>query len=213
MRVLLIGNSHTYFNDMPHIFEEICRCNGIGASVAMLAHGGQGLGFHVKEPEALFNIRYGGYDAVVLQHTAHPMGDQKEMEQAALGLSRWIYEARSLPVLYMTWTKRQDGAQAQPDMSLVYRRLGEKIGCPVAPVGEVWWRYHHLFEGDQLYDQDGEHASVLGSLLAAYTIAGTVVNALGLLPGPLVLPEQLTAALGCPKAERIYQAAGRRTGK
>lgn len=206
MKILFIGNSHTYFNDMPHIFEEICRCNGIRTQTTMLAHGGRGLDFHVKEPEVLFNIRYGNYHAVVLQHSAHPMGDLKKMEQAALELSRRIDAAHSLPILYMTWTKQQDGAQAQPEMSRVYRKLGERIGCPVAPVGEVWWRYHQLFRSDQLYAPDGEHASALGSLLAAYTIAGTVTKALSLLSGPLALPEQLTAGLGCLNGERICQA-------
>lgn len=81
MRVLFIGNSHTYFNDMPQIFAEICRRNGIGTDVTMITHGGMGWDFHEKEPEVRFNIRYGGYDAVVLQHTAHPMGDLSVMEK------------------------------------------------------------------------------------------------------------------------------------
>ena len=29
MRVLFIGNSHTYYNDMPHLFAQICREKGI----------------------------------------------------------------------------------------------------------------------------------------------------------------------------------------
>ena len=74
MRILFIGNSHTYYNDMPEIFARICRRNGIDTEITMITHGGKGWDFHVKEPEVQFNIRYGGYDAVVLQHTAHPMG-------------------------------------------------------------------------------------------------------------------------------------------
>lgn len=36
MRTLFIGNSHTFFNDMPNIFKEICKENGIDMQVAML---------------------------------------------------------------------------------------------------------------------------------------------------------------------------------
>lgn len=146
MRVLLIGNSHTYFNDMPWMLAQLCRSNRIETDVTMLAHGGKGLDFHVKEPEVRFNICYGGYDAVVLQHTAHPMGELKAMENAAVQLSDWITAAGSLPVLYMTWTARRDGFAAQPAMSRVYRELGRKLHCPVAPVGEVWWRYGRMAE-------------------------------------------------------------------
>lgn len=190
MRVLFVGNSHTYFNDMPCLFAEICRYNRVETDVVMLAHGGKGLDFHRKEPEVRFNIRYGGYDAIILQHTAHPMGDLEEMRQAAGQLAEWAVSAGSLPVFYMTWTAKRDGASRQSPMSRAYRRLGEENSCPVAPVGEVWWRFHQLAEKEELYAPDGEHASPLGSLLAAHTIATTVTGALGLSAG-LDLPAGL----------------------
>ena len=43
MKVLFIGNSHTYFNDMPYIFKLICQENNIDVDVTMLAHGYKGL--------------------------------------------------------------------------------------------------------------------------------------------------------------------------
>ncbi len=45
MRVLFIGNSHTYYNDMPHLFAQICQEKGIDTEVTMLAHGGKGWDF------------------------------------------------------------------------------------------------------------------------------------------------------------------------
>ena len=117
MKVLFIGNSHTYFNDMPHLFADICRENGAEAEVTMLAHGGRGWDFHLAEPEVRFNIRYGGYDAVVLQHTAHPMGDLDVMARCGRTLSQWVREAGARPILYMTWTTKADGEAAQEGMS------------------------------------------------------------------------------------------------
>ena len=90
MRILFIGNSHTFFHDMPHTFAEICRRNGVQTEVTMLAHGGMGWDYHVKQPEVRFNIRFGQYDAVVLQHTAHPMGDLTVMAQAGKELIDWV---------------------------------------------------------------------------------------------------------------------------
>ena len=49
--VLFVGNSYTYFNDMPHMFAEICRSSGADVEVTMLTHGGKGWDFHVDEPE------------------------------------------------------------------------------------------------------------------------------------------------------------------
>ncbi len=176
MRVLFIGNSHTFFHDMPHTFAEICRRNGVQTEVTMLAHGGMGWDYHVKQPEVRFNIRFGQYDAVVLQHTAHPMGDLTVMAQAGKELIDWVWQAGARPVLYMTWTAKRDGAQAQPEMSAPYRALAQQTGSALAPVGEIWWRFAKLAPQEELYASDGEHASQLGSLLAAYVIAAAVLQ-------------------------------------
>ena len=176
MRVLFIGNSHTYFNDMPQIFAEICRRNGIGTDVTMITHGGMGWDFHEKEPEVRFNIRYGGYDAVVLQHTAHPRGDLSVMEKSGDTLIKWVKEVGARPILYMTWAAKRDGEAYQPVMSSAYRKLGRKNLCDVAPVGEAWWRFHALSPETEQYADDGEHASFIGSTIAAYTIAAVTLN-------------------------------------
>ena len=44
MKVLFVGNSHTYFNDMPRLFAEMCgRLTGTEAEVTMLAYPGRSL--------------------------------------------------------------------------------------------------------------------------------------------------------------------------
>ena len=62
MKVLFIGNSHTYYNDMPHLFAEIAAYNGVELEVTMLTKGGMGFDYHVKEQQVRFNILYGKYD-------------------------------------------------------------------------------------------------------------------------------------------------------
>lgn len=74
MRVLFIGNSHTYVNDMPELFAGMAREKGIPCEVTMIAHGGWFLHQHQKEPDVRFNILFGNYDYVVLQEHAHPFG-------------------------------------------------------------------------------------------------------------------------------------------
>ena len=174
MRILFIGNSHTYYHDMPQIFKTICEENEIDVSVTMLAHGGKGFMFHVNEPEARFNILFGGYDYVILQHTAHPMGDLAEMEEGASQLIEWIRQAGAAPVLYMTWQAKRLGYAEQKPMTDAYLRLAQKHGCAVAPVGEVWWNFISQNPEISLFSDDGEHANETGARLAAYTIADTI---------------------------------------
>lgn len=176
MRILFIGNSHTYYNDMPQMVAEICQKNHVEVNITMLAHGGKGWDFHVEEPEVKFNILYGGYDAVVLQHTAHPMGDLSVMSQCGKKLIRLVQEASARPILYMTWTTKKDGASAQASMSNAYLELQKETGCELAPVGERWWKYHEEHPEAELYDEDGKHASKTGSQLAASVIAEVILK-------------------------------------
>ncbi len=176
MKVLFIGNSHTYFNDMPALFKALCSQRGVEAHVTMLTKGGMGLDYHAKQEQTLFNIRYGEYDWVVLQHTAHPMGDLDAMHEAAVFLTGKIREAGSRPVFYQTWAKKGDEA-FQSTMSGVYNQLGEELNVPVAPVGDRWQQFRAGHPDVELFWKDGEHASPEGSALAARVIFETIMKA------------------------------------
>ena len=173
MKVLFIGNSHTYFNDMPALFKALCEEHGISVHVTMLTKGGMGLDYHLKQEQTLFNIRYGAYDYVVLQHTAHPMGDLHVMHEAACALAEIIREAGSTPVFYQTWAKKGDET-FQSTMSGVYNDLGKELNVPVAPVGDRWQEYRLAHPDAELYWKDGEHASPEGSALAARVLFETI---------------------------------------
>ena len=173
MRTLFIGNSHTYYNDMPQIFKEICAENGIEMQVTMLTKGGMGLDYHAENEQTRFNILFGEYDYIILQHVAHPMGEYEVMEKAVDTIMGWVRQTDAKPCFYMTWTE-EDNEVFQPEMSARYRRLSDKYNCPVAPVGEKWWEHIHKFPDIDLYFEDRRHASYAGSRLAANIIFDTL---------------------------------------
>lgn len=174
MRVLFIGNSHTYFNDMPQMFKQICQENSIDITVTMLARGYKGLDYHCKEPQTRFNILYGEYDIVVLQHLQSGF-DKEVLYNSVKELKEWIDASGAKPILYMTWSLKEE-REKQKELTDGYREVGEKFGIAVAPAGEVWWRYFDEYPEEVLYFKDNKHASPLGSMLAAYTIFYTVFN-------------------------------------
>ncbi|WP_232010399.1 hypothetical protein [Fusobacterium varium] len=61
-------------------------------------------------------------------------------------------------------------------MSEAYLNLGLKLNIAVAPVGIVWWNFKKKYSEIELYFNDNEHASEMGSTLAAYTIFNTIFN-------------------------------------
>ena len=106
LSILFIGNSHTYFNDMPLMVKRRADNAGFSCRVTMLAHPGWYLSRHAEEPDVRFNILYGKYDYVVMQEHAHPFGPEEGFLNAAAALSKMTREAGSTPVIYECWAER-----------------------------------------------------------------------------------------------------------
>lgn len=176
MKVLFIGNSHTYYNDMPATFEKICKDNGEEVEVTMLARPDFGWEDHVISADVRFNLVHGHYDVVVLQHKVNPQGDLALMEDAGKRLIELVVLSGARPVLFMPWAAEADGEAGQEIIRSAYRKLQIMTGADLAPVGEVWWQFHAMCPDVELYDNDGEHASKAGSSIAAITIAETVLG-------------------------------------
>ena len=166
LAILFIGNSHTYFNDMPLMVQRRAEDAGYDCRVTMIAHGGWFLAQHVEEPDVRFNILYGHYDYVVLQEHAHPFGPEEKFREAAVRLNELIRQAGSVPILYETWARKAE-PEAQAQMNEAHRRIAEEIGALLAPVGENWWLYQRSWPDLEVYAEDGAHASPAGSDFAA----------------------------------------------
>lgn len=169
MRILFIGNSHTYFNNMPKIVAVLAKAQGIECEVTMLAHGGWFLEQHAAEPDVKFNILYGNYDYVVLQEHSHPFGPEETYFKAVRKLNAWIQEAGSTPVIYLTWAKKEEECE-QERMTDAHRKIADEIGAILAPVGNRWWMYQKIHPDVEMYYEDGAHASIEGSKFAAKVI-------------------------------------------
>ena len=169
LKILFIGNSHTYYHDLPARVARMAGEDGFECDVAMLAHGGWYLYQHVKEPDVRFNIRYGEYDYVVLQEHSHPFDHIPEYREAAATLAGWIREAGSIPVIYGTWARKED-EPAQEYMNRVNRKLAEDLNALYAAVGETWWAYKASRPDIEMYEKDGRHASEQAMEFVAKTI-------------------------------------------
>lgn len=174
LRILFIGNSHTYYNDMPvRVQHRFVEEDQLDCEVTMIAHGGWYLAQHVEEPDVRFNIRYGNYDYVVLQEHSHPFGPEEKFFEVARTLTKWIKEAGSTPVFYMTWAKKDEPGEQQR-ITKAYRKIAEETEALLAPVGEEWWGYMESWPSLEMYKEDGAHASSAGSEFAAKHIWNTI---------------------------------------
>lgn len=173
LRILFIGNSHTYYNELPAFVSELAGEEHYDCEVTMIAHGGWYLAQHVLEPETKFNIRHGHYDYVVLQEYAHPFGPEEKFFDAVRTLDEWILSAKAKTVIYMTWAKK-DQMEAQERMTQAHEKIAWETDSLLAPVGEEWWKYQKANPTVEMFAPDGQHASEYGSWFAAKYIWNTI---------------------------------------
>lgn len=180
MKLLFIGNSHTYYNSLPHTVLQLLEQTGTKAHVTMLTEGGKGLTYHTASPAVSVNIRYGKYDTVIVQDRATGF-DPATFPEGAAALKEMADRAGSAFCLYMPWAGRDNRAAQQP-MTEAYLTFSKAQGCPLAPVGEVFTRLLTTEPADSLYREDGNHATPLGSYVAAVTIFYAVTGRKRVIP-------------------------------
>ena len=178
MRVLFIGNSHTYFHDMPHTFGRMCaQLTGEIPEVTMLAYSTRSLAWHREEYFSLrFALLYGQYDFCVLQQQAHPFPDEEQTRQSVNRILSLCKSGGAKPVLMMTWAEQAD-PEHFPPMQRFYTALAAETGAILAPVGELFDTICRTHPEIELYWHDGEHASVYGDYLIAATLAALLCHA------------------------------------
>lgn len=174
MKLLFIGNSHTYFNDVAGTVLRLLAATGEKSHVTMLARGGKAFSFHTSDPGVSFNLRYGGYDCVIAQDRGSSF-DAEAFEAGATALKKMAEASNARFMLFMPWPLR-DNRAVQHDMTEGYLSFCRRERCRFAPAGEVFNRLLSTLSLDDLYREDGCHATPLGGYAAAVTIFYTVTD-------------------------------------
>ena len=82
--ILFIGNSITYYNNMPQTFEAIANDKGDTTAVTVYAPGGTGFIHHVNDPNVYNKFRQGIWDFVVLQPGSNESPAYSETKEQTL---------------------------------------------------------------------------------------------------------------------------------
>lgn len=182
MRILMLGNSFTYFHDMPAMLSALT-----GAEVVSRTRGGARLGQQL-DPEdelgqgSLRALATEAWDFVVLQEASFvPIGAPEFFQTSVSRLCEMAKTAGATPLLYATWAYQEGSDKlAKTGLSYIdmaaalraaYHEAAEANGAQVADVGDAFTAVRGLVN---LYDPDGYHPSEAGSLLAAATLVRAI---------------------------------------
>jgi hypothetical protein len=210
LRVLFVGNSLTYFPDMPLIVEAIARATGGPPVVTRsMTRGGFSLGDHLDLGlTARLLLILGRWDYVVLQQGPSSLPNSRVILRRDVARFADLMSARSSrPAVYMVWPERAR-IDVFPDVIESYRLAAEDVGAPLLAVGSAWQAAWTLDPTLELYGPDDFHPTPLGSYLAALVIYEglTGSSAIGA-PGTLTLRNGRRINIPAAQAALVQQAA------
>ena len=185
LSILFVGNSYTYYNDMPSTYFTECAIeNGYSPEVVAITAGGYRLSqFADPENEQGKRLReaIGGrhFDFAILQEqSVNPIVNEAEFLSGVEGVKSLVDADRFL--LYATWG-RNEGSEKLEELGLTREEMTERLsaaynkaascfGMSVAEVGRAFLSYSEDKGRDDLYDPDRSHPSRKGSEVAARVI-------------------------------------------
>ncbi len=189
--LLFIGNSYTFFNDMPtETFEKAAKAAGYDVKVTSITSGGYTLErfadsadkHGARVDEAIDGKKY---DFVIFQEqSVRPASDPIKFIDGLCALYNKVEKAADKAFLYATWG-RKAGSKELSDRGWTSRYMtdrlaasytvgGEKIGADVAYVGLAFADVYENCPEIDLYDPDGSHPSAIGSYLIGITLFAKV---------------------------------------
>lgn len=193
MNILFIGNSYTYFHDLPQVFQDLARANGKQVNAFSVTKGGRRLDAYMdpsdeltQKLETLIGERH--YDVCFLQEQSKlPALDRDAFLAGVQHVMQMVRSAADRFVLYATWGRKL----GNPDLELhgwtpesmtqmlidSYDAAGAKFGMTVSHVGKRFWYMTCNHPQIELYAPDKTHTSQLGTDLAALTHYKTLFGA------------------------------------
>jgi hypothetical protein len=175
LRVLFIGNSYTFFHDLPGLVAALARSRDQRIDVAASVIPGATLETQWDQGTALAALRGSRWDVVVLQERSRQLlEDPDAMMRFAGKFADAIGRRGARTVLFLPWAKR-DAPATQADLTRVTYAVARAIGADVAPVGVAWERA--VERGLDPFGDDGNHPDPRGTYLAACVFYATLFDA------------------------------------
>lgn len=188
-KVLFIGNSYVYTNDLPSTLKTLSEECGNLMEYEQSTPGGCTFHDHLSNSTSMSLISNGGWDYVILQEQSQlPSFPDSQVENECLPYAASLCNniRSSAPdaniVFFMTWGRKDGDANNcqyfeplctyEGMDSLLYLRymmMGEQNQAIVSPVGKVWHTLRDNHPEIDLYISDGSHPSAAGTYAAAVT--------------------------------------------
>ena len=175
MTVLFVGNSLTYWNDLPGMVESLLLEDGMAARIGSVVGPNMGLEDHWREGVVFDSLRADGWDVVVMQQGPSATEGRPSLLRWSALFADSIVAWGARPALYMVWpseVRRRDF----PGVIDSYATAADQIDGLLFPVGAAWGQVMAEDPTIPLYGPDRFHPAPPASYLAALIIHQQLVG-------------------------------------
>jgi hypothetical protein len=167
IRVLFIGNSLTYFNNLPATLIDLALTTGDTIRAGVVAYPDFALVDHLNQGAAARAIASTSWNFVILQQGPSSLQANRDSLIAMARLFDGpIRQSGARPALFSVWPQTVNAATF-PRAIESYQLAATAVAGVYLPVGAAWQAALAEDPTTQLYDRDGLHPSELGTYLAA----------------------------------------------
>jgi len=175
---LFIGNSFTYANNLPAVFEAMAGHARKKIRTEMIAEGGASFGSHWNNSDTRQAAEKKKWNFVILQDQSQtPVFIPEDTMKYGANFCKAVKENGGVPVLFVTWGYLEDGSfdtEMQDGLTATYSRLAAQENALLVPVGEVWRAWYKTYPKTVLHSSDGRHPNEYGTYLAACVFYATL---------------------------------------
>lgn len=183
MKILFVGNSYTYFNDMPQLLQSLAEENQKDVQAYAVTRGGRKLHQYADPSDPITQQ----LDAVLAEHrfsacflqeqSILPIRDYDSFLEGLTCVLKKLGDNGPRRILYATWGRKpgsktlEDNGWTNSGMTQglreAYSRAAEQLDAEVSNVGLCFYRVLSGHPEIELYNPDLSHPSYAGSCLAA----------------------------------------------
>tara|TARA_R110002073_G_scaffold72537_1_gene177638 strand:+ start:669278 stop:669886 length:609 start_codon:yes stop_codon:yes gene_type:complete len=174
-KLLFIGNSLTYTNDLPKLVEVNAKEKGIIIETTVVAYPNVGLEDHWYGGSAQLLIKEGNYDYVIIQQgpSSQEYGS-KSLLEFGKKFKKLCDKYHARLAYFMVWPSKKN-YYTYDDVIKNYTEAATKNNAILCPVGEVWKAHFEKTNDFSYYGKDGFHPSLQGSQAAAEIIVKSLL--------------------------------------
>lgn len=195
-KVLFIGNSYVYTNDLPNVIKQLAASLGDTLIYDQNTPGGYTFEKHRSDATTINKIFSQKWDIVILQEQSQrpafsPAQVALDTYKPAFSLDSMIRinNACTETMFFMTWGYKTGDAGNCPNYPPIctyegmqtrlresYLQMAKDNNAIVSPVGAAWKQVRDSFPAIDLYSPDESHPSVNGTYLAACVFYASIFH-------------------------------------